>query len=115
KKETIKGISLPEARAAKRLFPQMAPNFNQPFVPPPPAAAPNFGQAFNGFGNRGFQNPVPGQRSVLTTTFRVDDRFTTRHQEGSLIITVTGTVADGKSKVNKIQVEDGRETHSYDS
>ena len=49
---------------------------------------------------------------MITTTLRTDDRFTTRHQEGSLIITVTGTVDDGKSKVSQIHIQDGRESKS---
>jgi hypothetical protein len=52
-------------------------------------------------------------RGVITTTFRTDERFTTRHQEGSLIITLTGTVADGKAKVNEIQVQDGGSVKKY--
>ena len=59
-----------------------------------------------GFGNN---------RTVMTTVYRTDDRFTTRHQEGSLIITVTGTVADGKAKTNKIHVQDGQASHDYES
>ena len=51
----------------------------------------------------------------MTTTFRSNDRFTTRHQEGSLIITVTGKVADGKAKVGEISVQDGVESHKYES
>jgi len=51
----------------------------------------------------------------MTSTFRTDDRFTTRHQEGSLIITVTGKVADSKAKVNEIQVQDGNESNKYET
>src|SRR5262249_6452430 len=53
-----------------------------------------------------------GRHNVMTTIFRDAERFTTRHQEGSLIITVTGTVADGKTKVSQIEIQDGekRET-----
>jgi hypothetical protein len=51
----------------------------------------------------------------MTSVFRSNDRFTTRHQEGSLIITVTGTVADGKAKVKEINVQDGRESNKYEA
>ena len=51
----------------------------------------------------------------MTSVFRSDDRFTTRHQEGSLVITVTGTIADGKAKVSGIKVQDGRESHEFAS
>jgi beta-lactamase regulating signal transducer with metallopeptidase domain len=132
KKETIKGVSLPEAKVARRIFPPgqnfnqafappapLAPNpgFNQPFGAPGGLAAPNPGQPFGGPGNlgRGFGFGAAGPRTVLTTTIREDDHFTTRYQEGSLIITLTGTVADGKAKLNKIQVQDGSVAHGYES
>ena len=51
----------------------------------------------------------------MTTTFRTNDRFTTRHQEGSLVITVTGKVAGGKPQVTEIRVQDGTESHRYGS
>jgi zinc and cadmium transporter len=43
------------------------------------------------------------------------NRFITLRQEGSVVITVTGTVEDGKAKVGEIQVQDGDETHEYDA
>jgi beta-lactamase regulating signal transducer with metallopeptidase domain len=60
---------------------------------------------------------VPGAsgHSVMTTVVRNDDHFTTRHQEGSLVITLTGHVADSKATVNEIHIQDGRETHKYKS
>jgi hypothetical protein len=51
----------------------------------------------------------------MTTVTRTNDRFTTRHQEGSLIITVTGSVADGKAKTNQIHVQDGQVAHDYEN
>ncbi len=51
----------------------------------------------------------------MTTLFRTEDRMTLRHQEGSLIITLTGKTSDGKVKVSDIQVQDGRESNKYDS
>ena len=113
KKETVKGLSLPEAKAAAPAlpgfnpggFPALPPNF--PNVPPAPPLFVPPGNAFNpagGFGN-----------GVITTTFRTDDHFTTRHQEGSLIITLTGKVADGKAKVGQISVQDGGESNTYES
>jgi hypothetical protein len=118
KKETIKGITLLEAPQ-----PIPAPRFVAPAVPNPPVA-PAFpggigqpmqpGQIF--VGRRG--GPVvvaPAEQGVMTSIFRTDNRFTTRHQEGSLIITVTGTVDTGKSKVNEITVQDGGVTSKYES
>jgi membrane-associated protease RseP (regulator of RpoE activity) len=115
KKETVKGITLPEAKqeafpgfppAGRGGFGQgQAPAFPQ-FAPgafPQPAVAPRFG------------NFQPGENTVMTTMFRTKDSFTTRHQEGSLIITVTGKVADGKTKLGEIQVQDGQVAHKYET
>jgi hypothetical protein len=56
-----------------------------------------------------------GAHTVITSIMRTNDRFTTRHQEGSLVITVTGSVSDGKGKVSEIHVQDGTETANYKS
>jgi len=58
---------------------------------------------------------VPGAAAVLTTTHRRDDRFTTRYQEGSLIITLTGKIADKKAAVGQIKVQDGGVEKTYTS
>lgn len=59
---------------------------------------------------------VPAAGTVLTTTFRTgDNRFTTRHQEGSLVITVTGKVAGDKAQVEEISIQDGGTSHKFDS
>ncbi|HMF12963.1 MAG TPA: PDZ domain-containing protein, partial [Gemmataceae bacterium] len=113
KRETIKGVSLPEANA------EAVPGFFRE------GPANRFGGAGGGFPNPG---PFggggigaagafggPGGQQVMTSVFRSDDRFTARHQEGSLVLTVTGTVADGKAKVTGIHVQDGRESHDYES
>jgi beta-lactamase regulating signal transducer with metallopeptidase domain/exonuclease VII small subunit len=86
KETTLKGIKLPEA-------------------------AGGFRQVFPGGGWQG----APGQGQVLTTILRNDGHFTTRHQEGSLIITVTGTAAGGKAKVGEIHIQDGNQTAKYES
>jgi hypothetical protein len=51
----------------------------------------------------------------MTSVMRTNDRFTTRHQEGNLIITLTGTVTGGKAKLSEIHVQDGTETGTYKS
>jgi len=128
KRETIKGVSLPEARAEQQFFPGQPPRGGQGCFGggglPNPGGFPGgggFGGAAGGFpgGGGGFGGaaggfPAGGQQ-VMTSVFRSDDRFTTRHQEGSLVITVTGTIADGKAKVSGINVQDGRESHKYES
>jgi membrane-associated protease RseP (regulator of RpoE activity) len=116
KRETIKGLSLPEAKVANE--------------PPTPF------KGFGGAGAGGFGGPPAGfprigagegalidgpgaagagaRRGVFTSVFRTDNRFTTRHEEGTLVITVTGTIADGKAQVSSILVRDGAE-HKYES
>ena len=109
KKETIKGVSLPEVKEVA--FPD-APGLR--LVPlQPPVNFPNVDLAIPriDIGNA----VLGGGNGVMTTTFRTDDRFTTRHQEGTLVITVTGKVADSKANVNEIQVQDGTESHKYES
>jgi beta-lactamase regulating signal transducer with metallopeptidase domain len=141
KKETIKGLTLPEEKqvgfggqpgqggfGGGGGFPQFGQpgqgGFGGGGFGGGQGGFPQFGQpgqgGFGGGGGFGKAIPAPeggfgNNRTVMTTVTRTDDRFTTRHQEGSLIITVTGTVADGKSKTNKIHVQDGRESHDYES
>jgi hypothetical protein len=111
KRETIKGLSLPEVKVAQE--------------PPTPfkgfggaAGAGAFGGPPGGFAPRegGFPG-APGaaaRQGVFTSVFRTDNRFTTRHEEGTLVITVTGTMADAKAQVSSIVVRDGAE-HKYES
>jgi hypothetical protein len=126
RRETIKGLALPEPQ-------EVRPGFG--FGVRGPAGLPGLpvggigGGMFGGFGaGAGFglpnagvfgpdgrMQPFAGAKGVMTTTFRSDDRFTTRHQEGSLVITVSGTVENGRATVSEIQVQDGQESHKYDS
>ena len=109
KKETVKGITLPEKKAQQDPFKPFG--FTAEMNPLPPLPGLPGTQQF------GFQVQPPGavQRSVITTNFRTDDRFTTRHQEGSLVVTVTGKVADGKAAVSQIKIQDGGESKTYES
>jgi hypothetical protein len=54
-----------------------------------------------------------GGNGVTTTLYRSGDRFTARHQEGSLVITVTGTASGGKSTLSQIQVRDAGASNVY--
>jgi PDZ domain len=81
-----------------------------PAIPEAPAAG-----VFQGDGAIKLFVPGSGGKGGMTTTFRTDDRFTSRHEEGSLVITVTGKVEDGQAKVMEINVQDGRESHKYES
>jgi hypothetical protein len=122
KRETIKDLTLPEAKAANEppFFNGLPPKGAFPGGNAPRGVFPGGGIAPGGaFPGGGFQPPVgfggPGAHHVMTTVFRTDNRFTTRHQEGTLVITVTGTAADGKARVTSIQVQDAGESHKYES
>ena len=112
KNETIKGLKLPKAEATPALGPgRFQPPFPQmPPVPPPipvmPIPAPDFA---------GMPPGAPFGNGVLTTTFRSQDRFVTRHQEGSLVITVVGKAGDGKAAVQQIRIQDARDSGQYDA
>ncbi len=57
----------------------------------------------------------PNARSVTTTIIRKNDQFTTRHQEDALVISITGSIEDGKVKVKEIGVHDGGAEKKYES
>ncbi len=111
KKETVKGITLPEAKKAE------AGNAFGVFGGPVPVPMIGGGAAGGAFAPlpavpnvAGF---VGGPGGVMTTIFRNGDHFTARHQEGNLVITVTGSVADGKATTKTIQVQDGGKAEKY--
>jgi beta-lactamase regulating signal transducer with metallopeptidase domain len=58
--------------------------------------------------------PVPAGANVVTTLAWVGDRFTTRHQEGTLVITISGTRAGSQLRVAAIEVADGAVTVHFD-
>src|SRR5262249_7761751 len=56
---------------------------------------------------------APGAGSVMTSTLRTGDRFNSRYQEGSLIITLSGTIAEGKARVSEVHIQDGAVANQY--
>jgi hypothetical protein len=116
KEETIKGVKLPEVKNEAPL---------QRFRGRPGITAPpqGFGNApfpaFRGgpaMPQGGFGGGMgAGQHGIITTLHRTDDRFTARHQEGSLIISVTGSAGEGKFKVSSIHIQDGNQDNKYES
>jgi len=96
KRETIKGVKLPEARRAEA----GGGNIQIPFPLGP--LMPKVGAA-------------AADGVAALSTVRTGDEFTTRYQEGELAITVKGSVADGKTKVKEITVRDGGKTEKYES
>jgi beta-lactamase regulating signal transducer with metallopeptidase domain len=97
KKETIKGISLPEV---KRGPPLGNLPLNLPF---------NRERAAGGI-----QLHLGGAPGQVVATARNGDQFTSTCNDGDKTITITGTVVGDKSKVNEITIQDGEKTNKYD-
>jgi membrane-associated protease RseP (regulator of RpoE activity) len=106
KKETIKDVKLPEAKAAPAFPPGGFPGAG---AGRPPAGIPQ--------PQLGFQPPIGlgAGASVITTMTRTQDRFTLRHQEGTLVITLSGRTDDGKPKIKEIHVQEGGRLEQYES
>jgi hypothetical protein len=119
KKETLKDLSLPEPRAADKNGNNFDPfgGFNPPDIRIdfPNPFPPNFAPPGGAFPPNVNGRPPAGANGVMTSAFITGERFTTRHQEGSLIITVSGTMTEGKAKTTEIQVQDGNKTEKYES
>jgi len=133
KKETITGLRLPENKGQTlmrvrpvgplRVTVQPAVTFQADQLLPAVRALEGVGAGLGGGPGAGVGRGPGGIRTnvtvtdskgVFTTLFRNDDRFTARHQEGTLVITLTGRVAKGKAEITEIAVEDGTKTHTYD-
>lgn len=54
-------------------------------------------------------------KNVTRTVQINNDRYSAKHQEGSLTITLTGTMNEGKLKITEIKIEDGSDTDKYES
>lgn len=89
KKETLKGLSLPEVKVEK---PVERPRLN--FL---------------------FPNVFPGGKQVQTQVTRNGDEFTVLRKDGDHSITVSGKVEDGKAVPASIEIGAGKETKKYDS
>lgn len=108
RKETLRGLKLPEA---KRRTATIINQEGQPGL----ASKLWTAQPLQGLAGQGQAFAFAGNRGVMTTTVRHDDHFTTRYQEGTLVITITGDVDDGKAKVNEVVVNDGGKSEKYSS
>jgi hypothetical protein len=83
--------------------------------PAPASGAFGFVEGAPGAAPFGFMNSSNARNGIMTTIFRNDDHFTARHQEGSLVISVTGSAGEGKFAVSSIHVQDGKQNDSYES
>jgi len=125
KKVTIESISLPEAKATPEFnAPQQFKRFGGkglgqgeglgfkfPVEPSEPAEIKHPGKRFFSFP----ADQGAGGQSVSVSVSNNNGKFSASRQEGSLTITATGNVTDGKIKLDSIKITDGEETNSYTS
>jgi len=96
RKQTLEGLTLPEAKPAERAERAALPDFRLP---------------------EDFRRLLPvgvGDADVTTLT-RHDDGFTATHKDGKGTVSVRGKVADGKASVEKVTIDDGDKKKTYDS
>jgi membrane-associated protease RseP (regulator of RpoE activity) len=96
KKEAIKDLTLPEAKPVALRAPGGFPAFA---------------------GGRGGRLLMPGLDGVggLTNITRTNDEFTVRNRADGVIMTVKGTVEEGKARVSAVTIESAGKTKTYDS
>jgi hypothetical protein len=92
KKETLKGLKLPEAKKTDALAPFELPGINLRRLP----------GLRGGLGN-----------GATTTMTRDNDRFTVRHKQGDVSMSLTGKIEDGKAVPESIEVTDNGKTEKY--
>jgi len=99
KKETVKGVTLPEAKEA-----------------PAPLGLGGL-EGLGGFGDLGRLAdlfPVDPAEGGVTTINRTNDQFTASHKDGKVSVTVKGTVDQGEAKVTGVAIDDGGGEKTYD-
>jgi len=101
KKETIKGLKLPEAKAVA----------GGPLADLP--AIPDF-SPFEGFRSLDDLIPPAAGNADSTVVTRNNDQFTVTRKEGKTSVTVKGKVAQGKAKVEHVTIDDGSGKKTYD-
>jgi membrane-associated protease RseP (regulator of RpoE activity) len=99
RRETVKGIKLPEAKIEER--PPNRPEPNLPVLPNnvQPALPP--------------LNLAPGQPGVSINTIRTATTFITRFRNGAEGITVSGKLKDGKVDADEIVITNGKDTKKF--
>jgi PDZ domain len=102
KRETVKGIKLPEVKAEEQPR-QPVPNIQiQPVIPNLPPVLPPI-------------NLAPGAKGVSVQMIRNADTFTTRFRNGTDSIAVSGKMKDGKADADEIVISNGKDTKKFKS
>jgi beta-lactamase regulating signal transducer with metallopeptidase domain len=119
KKETVRELRLPEGEFRVRVQPlQALQSVGRLESPLRALTIDRVGEGAGrglGSGRATASVTIADPKGVFTTLFRNDDRFTARHQEGTLVITLTGKAVKDKASITEIVVEDGGKTHKYGS
>jgi hypothetical protein len=108
KKESIRGIKLPEVKAAEP----------QPLPPFPPFPVPNI-QIQPAFPNLPPVLPpgavAPGVQTSSVQMTRTQDGFTTRYRKNNESISIAGKIKDGKADAEEIVISGDGDTKKYKS
>jgi len=120
KKETVKGVKLPEAKPV-----QVLPGRNlRPIQINPIQVQPGQVLPFNPIQLNPIQvqpgqfNPfqvVPGGAATTLAVSRNGDGFTTQYSEGGVAMKLTGTVADGKGTLTAAEITENGATTKYET
>jgi beta-lactamase regulating signal transducer with metallopeptidase domain len=94
RKETVKGLKLPEVKVEQPANPFGVPRGAFPAFP-------------GGAGGAGV--------SGIISTKRANDEFVTRNQAGDLDITIKGKIDQGKARVQQVRIKSGGQETTYDS
>jgi membrane-associated protease RseP (regulator of RpoE activity) len=121
RKETIKGVKLPEAKAVQQALPGLPGVPGAPGAPGLPGVpgfgfGGRFGGGFGGNGGFNFQLPGGFGAGNMTMVQRNGDNFQIRQLEPGSILTVNGIVEQGKAKLSDVQLmEAGKPVQTFDS
>ena len=100
KKETVKGLALPEAKVEAR---------------PAPGGMRGFPAFPRGGLGGGLFLPNLGGQAGLTTITRNNDEFTVRNRANGVTITVRGTMDQGAPRAGEVTIESAGQKKTYDS
>lgn len=121
KKETIKGITVAESpvRRSLRILAEPVGKIQvvpilpaQPKIPVPPGQP---AQPVRMLGRIQARTVPSGANQVMMSINRNNDNFTGTYQEGTVTVSVSGTVEGGKAKAGSIEVKDGEKSTKFDS
>jgi hypothetical protein len=115
KRETVKGLSLPEARVDRR--PEAEEPGELPALPALPdpnlrmPVFPNFPAVPGVRGRFAFPPGLPG----VTMMSRTNGQFTTEHESNGVKITLKGKIDEGKAVVTEVRIQADGQEKTYDS